>query len=167
MSRQFTQHIAGKVAEKIVITEDDEVHEIEIRFADKTACHIEFGARMRLDLELVEVRNWKTGNCKLVQEVCLMFVLGRVLTTPGALEVMVANGIHPLTLLARHSKGDWGDVSEHDRLANERALNDGGRIWSVYKLRSGDTVWVITEAESEENQPRLRLSTCILLPEEY
>jgi hypothetical protein len=67
MPRQFTQHIAGKVVEKIVITDDDEVHEIEIRFTDKTACHIEFGARIRLDLDLVEVRNWKTGNGKLVK----------------------------------------------------------------------------------------------------
>ena len=94
----------------------------------------------------------------------MSFFLGRLLTTPSALEVLISNGIHPLTLLERHSKGDWGDVSEHDRLANERALNDGGRIWSVYRLPSGDIVWVITEAESEENS---RLSTCILLPEEY
>lgn len=97
----------------------------------------------------------------------MSFFLGRLLTTPGALELMIANGIHPLTLLERHSKGDWGEVSQHDRLANERALNDGGRIWSVYKLRSGETVWVITEAESVEGEPRSRISTCILLPDEY
>ena len=96
-----------------------------------------------------------------------MFVLGRLTSTPGALEVLIGNGIHPLTLVERHSKGDWGDVSEHDRLANERALSDGGRIWSVYKLPSGEKLWIITEAESEENDPRSRLSTCILLPGEY
>jgi hypothetical protein len=96
-----------------------------------------------------------------------MFVLGRVLTTPGALELLIANGSHPLTLLERHSKGDWGEVSEHDRLANERALNDGGRIWSVYKLPSGDTVWVITEAESVDGESRSRLSTCLMLQKEY
>jgi len=55
----------------------------------------------------------------------------------------------------------------YDKQANVRALVDGSRIWSVYKLSSGDTVWVITESESIEGEPRSRISTCILLPEEY
>jgi hypothetical protein len=95
------------------------------------------------------------------------FYLGNLVGTPGALRILAENGVHPLTLLQRHSSGDWGEVSEHDRQANERALVDGGRIWSVYKLASGDTVWVITEAESVEGEPRSRISTCILSPEEY
>jgi len=62
------------------------------------------------------------------------------------------------TAVARHSRGDWGDVDDHDRQVNERAVKDGARLMSVY--RDGDEAfWVITEAD--------RSSTTVLLPEEY
>jgi hypothetical protein len=65
MPRKFIKHLAGKVVQQVVVTNDDAVHEVEIRFTDKTACHIEFG--MRMELELVEIRDWKTGNGRLVK----------------------------------------------------------------------------------------------------
>jgi len=39
------------------------------------------------------------------------------------------------------------------REANETALEDGSRIWSVYHLKDGTKIWVITEAESVEGDP--------------
>jgi len=43
-------------------------------------------------------------------------------------------------------------------------LLDGGRLLSAYVLPSGISIWVITEAASDDGR---RASTCILLPEEY
>ncbi len=88
------------------------------------------------------------------------FRLGRLLMTPGAQRAMAVASQDPLTLLARHSEGDWGDVGPQDRDANERALVEGARILSTYQLApEGPKLWVITEAD--------RAATTILLPEEY
>ena len=85
------------------------------------------------------------------------YELGRIVATPGALEVLAPE--EPLVLLRRHASGDWGAVDAHDQRANNRALEDGTRVLSAYVSAGGERVWVITEAD--------RSSTCILLPEEY
>jgi hypothetical protein len=86
------------------------------------------------------------------------FPLGRLLATPGALEVLRASGVLPFALIDRHQAGDWGDLNLHDRVANHLALRDGSRILSAYDLPGG-RLWVITEAD--------RSATTILKPEEY
>lgn len=87
-----------------------------------------------------------------------LFGLGKTLATPGALVVMQGLGISPGSLLSRHQFGDWGDLDEDDKAANDEAITNGDRIFSAYRF---DTVklWVITEAD--------RSATTILLPEEY
>jgi hypothetical protein len=89
----------------------------------------------------------------------MKFELGRIVSTPCALEALKAAGQDPGFFLDRHVKGDWGDVCEEDKAANEDALVNGERILSAYKTLLGVRVWVITEAD--------RASTCVLLPEEY
>jgi hypothetical protein len=84
--------------------------------------------------------------------------LGRIVATPGALEVLAEAGEDLHLLLARHRSGDWGELNEDDRRENERSLRHGWRILSSYPAR-GQTVWIITEAD--------RSATTILLPEEY
>ena len=86
------------------------------------------------------------------------FQLGKVVITPGATE-LAEEGLNLVVLLARHARKDWGDLCEEDSAANERALTEGSRIFSAYRLEDGNRVWIITEAD--------RSSTCILLPEEY
>jgi hypothetical protein len=84
--------------------------------------------------------------------------LGRIVATPGALEVLsdAEEDLH--LLLGRHASGDWGDLDEYDRRENERSLKHGWRILSSYPV--GDkTIWVITEAD--------RSVTTIILPKEY
>ena len=39
-----------------------------------------------------------------------LFSLGQVVGTPGALDALEEAGQHPLTLLARHVVGDWGEL---------------------------------------------------------
>ena len=84
------------------------------------------------------------------------FRLGMVLATPSVLKL--ASQPDLVSLLDRHSAGDWGDVCDEDKQANDEALESGDRILSSYRL-SGTKVWVITEAD--------RSATTILLPEEY
>lgn len=88
-----------------------------------------------------------------------LFPLGRLVATPGAIDFLDANQVHPLTLIHRHRAGDWGDLDDHDKQLNDFAAKaDYNRILSAYKVGTGK-VWVITEAD--------RSSTTILLPEEY
>jgi len=86
-----------------------------------------------------------------------LFELGRVVSTPGALEALTREDIGKA--LARHHRGDWGEIGRHDWQENEASLREGFRLLSVYQGTSGTTFWVITEAD--------RSSTCVLLPSEY
>jgi hypothetical protein len=81
--------------------------------------------------------------------------LGRVVATPGALNLLSEIGAHPFDYLARHANGDWGDLCAFDRRQNEIALRDGYRVLSSYEMSAG-RVWIITEAD--------RSVTTILLP---
>jgi len=91
-----------------------------------------------------------------------LFDLGRVVATPGAMDLLASAGENPARLLERHVSGDWGEVPPEDARENERSLKYGWRLMSSYPVRSeadGERVWVITEAD--------RSSTCLLLPSEY
>jgi hypothetical protein len=83
------------------------------------------------------------------------FSLGKTVASPA----VMALGIDLVPYMRRHHCGDWGDLCEEDKQANEDALVYGDRILSHYKLTDGRRIYIITEAD--------RSSTCILLPEEY
>ena len=87
----------------------------------------------------------------------LLFPLGHIVGTPGALELLKPEEI--VSMLRRHMTGDWGDLCEEDRATNDNALLDGGRLFSAYEREGGERFWVITEAD--------RSVTTILLPSEY
>ena len=84
--------------------------------------------------------------------------LGRVVATPGALEVVRDHGLDVVGLLHRHRAGDWGSVSDHDAQANDHAVAYGARVLSAYET-AGGRLWIITEAD--------RSATTVLLPSEY
>ncbi len=92
-----------------------------------------------------------------------LFDLGRIVATPGALALLEKLGVHPVSLLRRHVRGDWGDMDPSDRTANANAVKDGGRVFSSYMVNK-EKVWVITEAVNDDG---VRYSSCILLPSEY
>jgi hypothetical protein len=89
----------------------------------------------------------------------MTFQLGQLVATPGALKAFQQTGQVPFEFLNRHLVGDWGDCDDQDARANDNALTRGGRIFSVYHLKDGTKIWIITEAD--------RSSTCVLLPSEY
>jgi len=82
---------------------------------------------------------------------------GRLLATPGVLEAVPKAEL--LAAFERHRHCDWGDVCDSDRIANDRALHCGQRLFSVYHALDGTKFWIITEAD--------RAATTLLLPEEY
>jgi len=79
--------------------------------------------------------------------------------TPGALRALEKAEQLPAAFLDRHVNGDWGEVSDADKQANEVAIEQGTRILSAYTTSAGDTIWILTEAD--------RSATTMLLPEEY
>ena len=87
------------------------------------------------------------------------FALGTVVSTPGAMMALEESRQLPQEFLHRHSTGDWGDLNEHDRQANEQALREGGRLLSAYATKHGIRIWVITEADHSV--------TTLLTPSEY
>lgn len=118
--------------------------------------------------------------------------LGRVVGTPGALDLAKSNHLDLGGMLLRHQNGDWGDTQPADKRANDAALKNGSRILSVYR-ENGCTLWIITDGETDMcpacagvgavcepdkgewinglhfriDLPPRRLSTTILRPEDY
>jgi hypothetical protein len=87
-----------------------------------------------------------------------LFQMGRLVGTPGAIAFCDEHSINIIDLVRRHLRGDWGDLDAWDKSANDKAINEGNRIMSMYQFPSGK-LWIITEAD--------RSSTCVLLPSEY
>ena len=92
------------------------------------------------------------------------FPLGKIVATPAAIEALKNAGTNARDLLARHSRGDWGDLNQEDKDANDASLIDGSRLLSAYRLSSGEKVWLITEAVDDNGN---RECSTFLMPEEY
>lgn len=93
------------------------------------------------------------------------FELGQIVSTPGALKACAPD--HLTECLARHARGDWGNVCKEDAARNDEALTEGSRILSAYPIDpakpskgyGSNTLWIITESD--------RSVTTFLLPSEY
>jgi hypothetical protein len=92
------------------------------------------------------------------QEICL-FLLGQVVATPGALDLLDRTATNAHDLLIRHQQGDWGSVPFEDAEQNVAAIVSGSRILSSYTLNDTERLWIITEWD--------RSVTTLLLPDEY
>lgn len=84
------------------------------------------------------------------------FPLGEVYASAGAAGRLVEDAL--LQILHRHNCGDWGDLGEGDKRANEEALRSDERILSRYDLECG-SFYIITEAD--------RSMTTVMGVEEY
>lgn len=92
------------------------------------------------------------------------FGLGQTVATPGALRALEESGQSPAFFLDRHIQGDWGEVNDEDKRANDQALVDGSRLLSAYRTLRGERIWIITEAVGDDGK---RAASTILLPAEY
>ena len=93
-----------------------------------------------------------------------LFYPGYVSLTGTCLQTLDAYHLSPFEALARHIRGDWGDVSNEVRAQNARALafwdEEGSRICSVYRLSKDVRIWIISEYEWAS------VATAIMLPGE-
>ena len=84
------------------------------------------------------------------------FPLSRLVVTRNAAGRLtpeeIADGI------ARHARGDWGDIGTEDAAENELSVREGLRLLSAYG-RGDRRFWIITEAD--------RSATTVLLPDDY
>lgn len=87
------------------------------------------------------------------------FAHGRLLMTPGVRVLMTQIRLDVLPYLHRHLQGDWGDLCDADRRANDAALRNGDRLLSSYAVSPTQKLWIITEYD--------RSVTTLLLPDEY
>jgi hypothetical protein len=87
------------------------------------------------------------------------FPPGRIVATPGAVEMLERYGKTPADYLDRHLCGNWGDLGITDKRENELSVRRGYRIFSTYDVSPLNTLWIITESD--------RSTTTLLLPEEY
>lgn len=85
------------------------------------------------------------------------FPLGQTVATRTALAVLSAQDI--ANALGRHQSGDWGEVDEADRRANEHALKCDERLLSIYRSAADTKFYIITEWD--------RSLTTVMLPEDY
>ncbi len=91
----------------------------------------------------------------------MRFQLGTVVHTPGYADAAGDDIINTTQkLLRRHVSGDWGNLCDEDRKANDHAVIPGNdlRVLSKYDV-NGTDVYVITEWD--------RSVTTLLLPSEY
>ena len=86
-----------------------------------------------------------------------LFPLGRTVITSAALDALDPEDVK--ACLVRHAEGDWGTLCPEDQKANELALAEGFRLFSVYHDRHRTKFYIITEAD--------RSVTTVLLPEDY
>ncbi|WP_439890850.1 hypothetical protein ACS7SF_17060 [Ralstonia sp. 25C] len=84
--------------------------------------------------------------------------LGQLLATPAATATLAAAGVSVFTLLNRHARGDWGDISEEDHEQNNLAAIAGQRVLSSYLLPTGQKIRILTEWD--------RSVTTVLLPDD-
>lgn len=75
-----------------------------------------------------------------------VFELGAVSVTPAAVAVLEEAGVFFMQLVARHVRGDFGNVCPDDAQSNREAIENGSRIVSSYPVANQD-VLVITEAD--------------------
>ena len=98
-------------------------------------------------LEVLDVLNTVGGK----------FELGELIISDNAANTLKPGDV--LNALIRHQVGDWGELENRDRHANEEALICGGRLFSAYKNQNGIKFWIITEWNRE--------ATTVLLPNDY
>ncbi|MBZ5509075.1 MAG: hypothetical protein LAO78_26755 [Acidobacteriia bacterium] len=62
----FTKGVQGKTVERIVLGDDNEEVEIEVRFTDNTSFHVRL-APSQIQVMGVDILGWKKGNSRVIR----------------------------------------------------------------------------------------------------
>ncbi|MGK8436754.1 hypothetical protein ACRS3X_05260 [Ectopseudomonas hydrolytica] len=80
----------------------------------------------------------------------LLFPIGALIFSAGIDQRMREGRLDPLPFLQRHTRGDWGDVSDDRWQANNAALQSGDRLESFYVVHRQLRICIFTEADRSE-----------------
>ena len=90
------------------------------------------------------------------------FPLGKIVMSEGVSDIFKSNDDFAKFVeisLCRYASKDWGNTCETDRKMNEKALENDGRIFTVYEQDATTAICIITEWDKS--------ITTIIFPEEY
>ncbi|ENA9696675.1 hypothetical protein ABG299_002203 [Salmonella enterica subsp. enterica] len=72
-----------------------------------------------------------------------LFSPGCLRITPGISELIIEGADIP-PYLNRHLSGDWGDICDEAKDANNHAVRSGKTILSVYYITPETEIWILT-----------------------
>lgn len=88
----------------------------------------------------------------------LLFPIGALFFSEGIGRLMDEGRLDPRPFLQRHTRGDWGDISDDKWQENNAALLSGKRLDSFYVVTRDISIRIFTASDRSE--------TCIVLPSE-
>ena len=88
----------------------------------------------------------------------LLFPIGALIFSESVDQLVREGRLDPLPYFQRHTRGDWGDVTDNRWQENNTALASGQRLDSLYQVTRELTLHIYTEAD--------RSATHIALPSE-
>lgn len=84
------------------------------------------------------------------------FPLGRIQLSPGVRDEVRRDEVQ--AFVERHARGDWGnDQAPEDILDNDRALGNGGIIFSQYRTRYPQLLRVIIRTDQKQAMTQVSL----------
>ncbi|MEX5685339.1 hypothetical protein [Pseudomonas silesiensis] len=89
----------------------------------------------------------------------MLFSVGALIFSEGIDRLIREGRLDPIPFFQRHTRGDWGDVSDQKWQENNAALKSSSRLESLYMVTRELSICVFTEAD--------RSATHVLLPTEY
>jgi hypothetical protein len=87
-----------------------------------------------------------------------LFKVGALTFSQGIERLVDEGRLAPTPYIARHLRGDWGDVTDEQWQHNNGALTSAGRFGSYYVVTRELKICVVTEAD--------RSATHVVLPAE-
>lgn len=86
------------------------------------------------------------------------FELGEIVATAAVIQQAKTHGLTLYPYLRKHHCGEWGDLSDEDKAANDHSMEHGGRILSTYHI-ADRKILILTRGN--------RRMTAVMLAEEY
>ncbi len=84
-----------------------------------------------------------------------LFDCGDVITSPLVAELVEANELDLQGFLARHARGDWGDIGTELCLANHAAVHKKGYVLSFFPISEALILVLCTELDRGETTAML------------
>ncbi|HBO3291862.1 TPA: hypothetical protein L4S14_004157 [Pseudomonas aeruginosa] len=88
----------------------------------------------------------------------LLFPIGALIFSQGIDRLIREGRLEPIPFFQRHTRGDWGDVTDAQWQQNNAALESGARLESLYIVTRELSICIYTDAD--------RRATHIVLPSE-